>query len=249
MSKSKKPIFYTGGGVINSGPKASELLRELVAATGFPITSTLQGLGCFPGYDNTVIYIKNGPVRVHGTYKGRYTIVTDEYTTYRRHAWPEINSPIDTIWNNIWVTDDLINVDAVGFSSGPPLYVDDGNLEEFQPGSGCEGGSDNIMGLVSGANIYIANTLANGAVNRQNDSHVVINAGLIALNESFVVQYWQNSTNSVVFDPVVGNQITQEPPWGDARGDEVGTIGSSGANDLRGMSTFGEALFRSIEDI
>ena len=45
MSKSSKPIFYTGGGVINSGPKASELLRELVYATGFPITSTLQGLG------------------------------------------------------------------------------------------------------------------------------------------------------------------------------------------------------------
>ena len=42
MSKSSKPIFYTGGGVINSGPKASELLRELVYATGFPITSTLQ---------------------------------------------------------------------------------------------------------------------------------------------------------------------------------------------------------------
>ena len=48
MSKSKKPIFYTGGGVINSGPKASEQLRELVRSTGFPITSTLQGLGCIP---------------------------------------------------------------------------------------------------------------------------------------------------------------------------------------------------------
>ena len=48
MSKAKKPIFYTGGGVINSGPKASELLRELVSITGFPITSTLQGLGCYP---------------------------------------------------------------------------------------------------------------------------------------------------------------------------------------------------------
>ena len=45
MSNSSKPIFYTGGGVINSGPKASELLRELVSLTGFPITSTLQGLG------------------------------------------------------------------------------------------------------------------------------------------------------------------------------------------------------------
>ena len=188
----------------------------------------------FPGTDNTVIYVKDGPVRVHGKYKGRYTVVTDEYTTYRRHAWPEPSSPIDTIWNNIWITKDLINVDAIGFSSGYPVYSEDGNLEEFQPGSGCEGGSENIMGLVSGANIYISNTRENGAVDQQFGSHIVINAGLIALNESFVVQYWQNSTNSVVYDPILGSQITQEPPWGDARGDEVGTITSSGANDLRG---------------
>ena len=42
MKKASKPVFYTGGGVINSGPKASELLRELVALTGFPITSTFK---------------------------------------------------------------------------------------------------------------------------------------------------------------------------------------------------------------
>ncbi len=49
MEKAKRPVFYTGGGVINSGPAASQLLRELVAATGFPITSTLMGLGCLSG--------------------------------------------------------------------------------------------------------------------------------------------------------------------------------------------------------
>ncbi len=65
MSKSTKPIFYTGGGVINSGPKASELLRELVYATGFPITSTLQGLGSFPGDDNQFL----GMLGMHGTYE------------------------------------------------------------------------------------------------------------------------------------------------------------------------------------
>jgi acetolactate synthase-1/2/3 large subunit len=65
MSKSSKPIFYTGGGVINSGPKASELLRELVSATGFPITSTLQGLGAFPADDNQFI----GMLGMHGTYE------------------------------------------------------------------------------------------------------------------------------------------------------------------------------------
>ena len=65
MSKSSKPIFYTGGGVINSGPKASELLKELVYATGFPITSTLQGLGSFPGDDNQFL----GMLGMHGTYE------------------------------------------------------------------------------------------------------------------------------------------------------------------------------------
>ncbi len=48
MATAKKPMFYTGGGVINSGPEASELLREFVELTGFPITSTLMGLGAFP---------------------------------------------------------------------------------------------------------------------------------------------------------------------------------------------------------
>ena len=65
MSKSSKPVFYTGGGVINSGPKASELLRELVFLTGFPITSTLQGLGAYPGDDNQFL----GMLGMHGTYE------------------------------------------------------------------------------------------------------------------------------------------------------------------------------------
>jgi len=65
MINSKKPIFYTGGGVINSGTKASELLRELVSLTGFPITSTLQGLGAFPGEDSQFM----GMLGMHGTYE------------------------------------------------------------------------------------------------------------------------------------------------------------------------------------
>ncbi|MEM0986108.1 MAG: acetolactate synthase 3 large subunit [Pseudomonadota bacterium] len=48
MQAAKRPVFYTGGGVINSGPAASEALRALQAATGFPVTSTLMGLGAFP---------------------------------------------------------------------------------------------------------------------------------------------------------------------------------------------------------
>ena len=65
MSNASKPIFYTGGGVINSGPKASELLRELVHSTGFPITSTLQGLGSYPGDDNQFL----GMLGMHGSYE------------------------------------------------------------------------------------------------------------------------------------------------------------------------------------
>jgi len=65
MKKALKPVFYTGGGVINSGPKASELLRELISTTGFPITSTLQGLGAYPGDDNQFL----GMLGMHGTYE------------------------------------------------------------------------------------------------------------------------------------------------------------------------------------
>ena len=65
ISRAKKPVIYTGGGVINSGPKASETLREFVRLIGFPITSTLQGLGAFPGEDNQFI----GMLGMHGTYE------------------------------------------------------------------------------------------------------------------------------------------------------------------------------------
>jgi len=65
IKKSKRPILYTGGGVINSGPAATQLLRELVSLTGFPITSTLQGLGAYPGYDQQFL----GMLGMHGTYE------------------------------------------------------------------------------------------------------------------------------------------------------------------------------------
>jgi acetolactate synthase-1/2/3 large subunit len=65
IKKSSKPIIYTGGGVINSGPRATQLLREFVSLTGFPITSTLQGLGAFPGNDQQFL----GMLGMHGTYE------------------------------------------------------------------------------------------------------------------------------------------------------------------------------------
>src|SRR5262245_31054996 len=65
MAAAKKPVFYTGGGVINSGPHASTLLRELVRATGFPITSTLMGLGAYPASDRQWI----GMLGMHGSFE------------------------------------------------------------------------------------------------------------------------------------------------------------------------------------
>ena len=65
MKGAKKPIFYTGGGVINSGPEACALLRELVRTTGFPITSTLMGLGAYPASDRQWL----GMLGMHGTYE------------------------------------------------------------------------------------------------------------------------------------------------------------------------------------
>jgi acetolactate synthase-1/2/3 large subunit len=65
MAQAKRPLFYTGGGVVNSGPGASMLLRELVQATGYPITNTLMGLGTYPASDKQFL----GLVGMHGTYE------------------------------------------------------------------------------------------------------------------------------------------------------------------------------------
>ena len=65
MLQAKRPLLYTGGGVINSGPEASRLLRELVELTGFPITSTLMGLGAYPASGPSWL----GMLGMHGTYE------------------------------------------------------------------------------------------------------------------------------------------------------------------------------------
>jgi len=65
MRKARRPIFYTGGGVINSGPEASEALRALQDATGFPVTSTLMGLGAFPASHDDWL----GMLGMHGSYE------------------------------------------------------------------------------------------------------------------------------------------------------------------------------------
>jgi acetolactate synthase I/II/III large subunit len=65
LAQAKRPVIYSGGGVVNSGPEASHLLREFVKLTGFPITSTLMGLGAFPAADPQWL----GMLGMHGTYE------------------------------------------------------------------------------------------------------------------------------------------------------------------------------------
>src|SRR5690349_10138618 len=65
MAKAERPIIYSGGGVINSGPAASEALRALAKATGWPVTSTLMGLGAFPASSPQWL----GMVGMHGSFE------------------------------------------------------------------------------------------------------------------------------------------------------------------------------------
>jgi acetolactate synthase-1/2/3 large subunit len=70
MRHAKRPLFYTGGGIINSGPEASHLLRELVQLTGFPITSTLMGLGAYPAAGPQWL----GMLGMHGTFEANWSM-------------------------------------------------------------------------------------------------------------------------------------------------------------------------------
>ena len=70
MKNAKRPLFYTGGGVINSGNEASVLLRDLVKLTGYPITSTLMGLGAYPAADPQWL----GMLGMHGTYEANWAM-------------------------------------------------------------------------------------------------------------------------------------------------------------------------------
>ncbi|MEY4269105.1 MAG: hypothetical protein RLZZ58_321, partial [Pseudomonadota bacterium] len=70
LAACERPILYTGGGVINAGPAASEALRELAALTGAPVTSTLMGLGAFPASDPQWL----GMLGMHGTYEANWAM-------------------------------------------------------------------------------------------------------------------------------------------------------------------------------
>ncbi|MEM1383200.1 MAG: acetolactate synthase 3 large subunit [Pseudomonadota bacterium] len=70
IEEAERPILYSGGGVVNSGPRASQLLRELAAETGFPVTSTLMGLGAYPASGESWL----GMLGMHGTYEANMTM-------------------------------------------------------------------------------------------------------------------------------------------------------------------------------
>ncbi|TBN55333.1 acetolactate synthase 3 large subunit [Hansschlegelia quercus] len=70
LAGAKKPILYTGGGVINSGDRATALLRELAEVTGAPVTSTLMGLGCYPASGPQWL----GMLGMHGTYEANHAM-------------------------------------------------------------------------------------------------------------------------------------------------------------------------------
>ena len=70
IAQAKRPILYTGGGVINSGPRASQLLRDLAHATGAPVTSTLMGLGAFPAADPQWL----GMLGMHGAFEANHAM-------------------------------------------------------------------------------------------------------------------------------------------------------------------------------
>jgi acetolactate synthase-1/2/3 large subunit len=74
IAGAKRPIFYTGGGVINSGPAASQLLTEFVRTTGYPITNTLMGLGGYPASDKQHL----GMLGMHGTYEANMTMAKSD---------------------------------------------------------------------------------------------------------------------------------------------------------------------------
>ena len=130
----------------------------------------------FPkGNNPQVIYIKGGQVLVRGTVDGQYTIVTDDYTEYRRH---DNTSIIDRVWGNIWLIDDVVYEDS--YSNGATIHPEDG-------------GSANVLGLIAGGSVIIANTRPNGARGQLYGSDITINAAILAMYGGFISHYWQNT--------------------------------------------------------
>ena len=161
-----------------------------------------------------IIYVRQGQVRVKGVVDGQYTIVTDGPTEYRRHD----NSQWDRCYNNIWLIDDIVYRDS------NPIT---GEVVALSP---------HRLGLISGANVIIANTAANGWKDQATDFDIKINAAIMALDESFVCHYWQNtltdyhSPNAGVPDLSLADG---RGPWRATSG--LGAPTYTGVSDIRGV--------------
>ncbi len=169
--------------------------------------------------EQTVIYVRNGQVRVKGTVDGQYTLVTDQNTYYRRSDDFTI---MDRVWNNIWIVDDIIYEDS-NTMTGEVVY-----------------GTPNRLGLFSGANIILANTAENGGRNRANGEDIIVNAALMAMEGSVVAHYWQNTIASSAYSgPNLANPATS---LADGRGPHRNPTSSfptyTGNSDIRGDFIF-----------
>jgi len=127
------------------------------------------------GSSPQVLYVKGGQVLVRGIVDGQYTIVTDDFTEYRRH---DDEDKIDRVWGNIWLINDIVYIDS--YASGEVIHPQDG-------------GTDNMLGLIAGGSVIIANTRPNGARGQQYGTDIIINASILAMNGGFIAHYWQNT--------------------------------------------------------
>ena len=153
-----------------------------------------------------VIWIDGGQVQVEGEIQGRYTVATSSPEPYKMYHDSTLVRELNC---NIWIMDDIWYTD----SNPTTKYVTPG--------------SPNRLGLLSGGNIIVANTTANGKRNGGvANGNVRINAAMIAMNESFIIQYWQNSTT--LYNFVNGGAIK-----GDGRSVSMFRP-PTGATDIRG---------------
>ena len=129
----------------------------------------------YPYTNPSVIYVKGGQVLVRGVVGGKYTIVTDDYTEYRRQ---DNMSIVDRVWGNIWLIDDVLYADS--YTNGQVIHPEDG-------------GTDNVLGLIAGGCVIIANTRPNGARGQAYGSDIKINAAIMAMYGGFISHYWQNN--------------------------------------------------------
>lgn len=170
----------------------------------------------FINTDSALIYIRGGQVRIRGEVSGQFSIITDEKTEYLRGDSSGLS---DFCYNNIWLMSDVIYAD-----SNP-------ETGEVQPQT------PNRLGLVSGANVIIANTPENGAWNQNSGESILVNAAIVTLSGSFISHYWQNSTTDY-WHSHFGKGDDRGRIVESSIGDSIGNVTyiTTGPADIRGSS-------------